>query len=473
MKTTNKITRSFWCLLSLSLALLTLLLLFRTPPAQATGIPFGYGFNVSDWDIPLLQSMGFNWMKVFSPPGSRLPLNVLIRIDVHASDMSDLDGLGDWIEQFASEQADYIEAYEIGNEVNLDASYGWAGPPVAADYAELLCAVYGRIKTADPTALVVSAGLAPTGRVEGDWNGHPGHNGFYQDEREYLLEFLAAGGGECLDVVGYHPYGFSADYNAEPDVPSADPTQNCVNGFCFRGVEKIHDLLTTNGHPNTPIWATETGWITTPPDHCLSDPSWQGRLWQIVTPEKQASNLVGAFEYATANMPWLGAIFVFNLNFNVNPIYPECEQMRFYAVQDRPAEDALRDMPKVETQFRQLEVSPGGFTAVITPGQQPYTATFSLSLANSGKQPFAYTTTLTAATLTPTLFVTPTGILSPLQQITLPVQFTSISQTAGIYTAALIISATAGTVNAPTTLPITLYIFDEIYTTYLPAVKRP
>ena len=70
----------------------------------------------------------------------------------------------------------------------------------------------------------MSAGLAPTGRVTGDHNGHPGHDGSKQDDRQFLIELLDNGGGACLDAVGYHPYGFSADYDAVPDVISDDPT---------------------------------------------------------------------------------------------------------------------------------------------------------------------------------------------------------------------------------------------------------
>ena len=238
----------------------------------------GYGFNVADWDVPLLQEMGFNWIKVFNAPGSRLPVHVLLRVDAHAADMGNLGAYGAGLHALATAQAGYVDAYEIGNEPNLDASYGWATPPNAADYAALLCVAYANIKDADPQAKVISAGLAPTGRVQGNWNGHPGHNGLYQDEREFFLEFLAAGGGDCLDGVGYHPYGFSADYDAVPDVSSADPTQNCTNGFCFRGAEMLYGLMAAHGLGAKTMWATEFGWLVTPPDHCLSDGSWDGRF---------------------------------------------------------------------------------------------------------------------------------------------------------------------------------------------------
>ena len=111
----------------------------------------------------------------------------------------------------------------------------------------VLCTAYNEIKAVDSEAIVVSAGLAPTGRVTGNWGGHAGHNGLYQDEREFLKEFFDAGGGNCTDAIGYHPYGFSADYDVAPDVPDANPARNCTNGFCFRGTEKIYEIMVQRG----------------------------------------------------------------------------------------------------------------------------------------------------------------------------------------------------------------------------------
>ncbi len=457
-----------------AVVLLTAVLHLMHAQPQQNNNTFGYGFNVADWDVPQLQAMGFNWIKVFNGPGSRLPLRVLLRIDAHATDFTNLDAFGDEVEQLAQQQAGFVDAYEIGNEPNLDASYGWAAPPIAADYVAVLCEAYGRIKAADPDALVISAGLAPTGRVQGNWNGHPGHNGLYQDEREFFLEFVAAGGGNCLDGVGYHPYGYSADYNATPDVPSGDPTQNCTNGFCFRGAEKLYELMAANGLGHKKMWATEFGWITQPPDHCLNDPSWQGRLWQIVSPQKQADNLVGAFEYATTNWPWMEAMFIFNLNFNEAPYYPECEQMRFYAVMGRPAEQALTDMPKVSPPANGiLEVSPLALTTIITPGQLPLTSTAVLHLHNSGVTSLTYAIAATAtAPLSLTLPLTPTGTLTAGQNITMPVLLTLPLQPTGLYTGTITALSASSGLTTTQTIPVQVYVWESIHHIYLPVVVR-
>ena len=459
---------------SACLALAWLFLLITALRAQTEPVPhLGYGFNVAAWDTALVQSMGFNWMKVFDAPGSPQPAGILLRVEADAGDMGNLAAFGQQVHQLALNNGAYIDAYEIGNEVNLDASYGWKAVPIAADYATLLCVAYDQIKQADPTAIVVSAGLAPTGRVQGNWNGHNGHNGLYQDEREYLIEFLAAGGENCLDVVGYHPYGFSADYDAEPDIPSADPTQNCANGFCFRGAEKFYEVMQANGAGDKKLWATEFGWIVEPPAQCLADPSWQGRLWQIVSEPKQASNLQGAFQYADANWPWMGAMFVFNLNFNASGWYPLCEQMRYYAVEDRPAETALAAMPKNPATLgpQLLDISPA-FALLVDVDEQPLTFTLPLNLANGGWESTNYTVTVdTSAAIVPTI-ASPTGTLPPTTLV--PVSLTmAISQPLGIYTGALTVTASPGTAGVPQTVPLEVRVLPEVYRVYLPAVTRP
>lgn len=442
--------------------------------AVSAATDFGYGFNVAEWDVAKLQGMGFNWIKVFDPPGGQLPVKVLYRHSANASHLGNVSGFAKAIGAIAQNNGAYIDAYEIGNEPNLDASYGWAQPPNAADYATLLCAAYAKIKAADPTAVVVSAGLAPTGRVQGNWNGHPGHNGLFQDEREYFKEFVAAGGGSCLDAVGYHPYGYSADYNAAPDSGDADPTKNCANGFCFRGAEKLYELMQANGLGGKKMWATEFGWIVDPPANCLTDPGWQGRAWQIVSEQKQASNLVGAYQYATANWPWMGAMFVFNLNFNVAPwISNQCEQMRFYSVVNRPAEAALRDMPK-QAPVGELTVTPGALARVILTSDQPYSETAVLHLQNTGSLGVSYTATaVSGSALKVSVAGNGSGTLAPGASQTVQLGLSSAVQPVGQYAASVNVAFTYQGGSNSETVPLTLFVFDQIYPLYLPVVQRP
>ena len=453
------------------------------PTAPAPANPnLGYGFNVAAWDIAKLEEMGFNWIKVFDPPSNPVPLNVLIRVAAEAHHMNDLEAFRQDVRHIAQTHGAYIDAYEIGNETNLDASYGWAAPPIAADYTQLLCIAYEEIKAADPTAVVVSAGLAPTGRVNGNWEGHAGHNGLFQDDREYLREMITAGAGNCLDAVGYHNYGFSAAYDAAPDVNGGTPATNCTNGFCFRGVEKIYELMQANGLGDKSVWTTEFGWLTDPSEEnlasCLNDPGWQGRQWQIVSQQTQAENMVGAYAYAAEHWPWLGALIAFNLNFNQAGYYDECEQMRFYSVADRPAEAALREMPKAyeyaPPSSAELAVSgPSHVGLLVAESALPITRTVAYTLANVGGAPLTVTVTAEeGAAVQPVLTGTLTAVLSPTETAVFTASISTVSYTLGVYTGTLTIAVEPAQEGFPRHIPLWVVMAEQIYTVYLPLVER-
>ena len=197
-------------------------------------------------------------------------------------------------------------------------------------------------------------------------------------------------------------------------------------------------------------------------------------MWQIVTEEKQAENLVGAFEYATSNWPWMEAMFIFNLNFNEAPYYPECEQMRFYSVMGRPAEQSLTDMPKVSPPAGgMLEVSPLALTTIITPGQLPFTSTAVFHLHNSGVSALTYTFAATTTTpLSLTLPLTPTGALAAGQNLTMPVQLALPVQPTGLYTGTLTAFWESSGLSDTQTIPVQVYVWEEIHRVYLPAITR-
>lgn len=307
--------------------------------------PFGYGLSTAWARGDEAYDLGFNWVQVFDVPAGPQPTKVLYRVKADVINWYTLTTFYGKMRQLAQSYGAYIDAYEIGNEVNTYDE--WKQAPDAVRYVDVLCTARYAIRPVDPTAQIISAGLAPVGRIDGEWNGHAGHDGSVQDEREFLKEFLDYDGQLCAEGIGYHPMGFSADYDAEPDIDGGTPETDCSDGFCFRGVEKIHEILEERGLGDRRIWATEVGWIVEPPEGCLEDPSWEGRDWQIVSPEKQAENLVGAFRYARFHWPWLQALFVFNLDFATAPWYHECEQMRYYSIYGRPAADALGAMSKV------------------------------------------------------------------------------------------------------------------------------
>jgi hypothetical protein len=235
-------------------------------------------------------------------------------------------------------------------------------------------------------------------------------------------------------------------------------------------VEKIYEILQTHGHGDRSIWPTEYGWIVNPPAQCLSDPGWQGRAWQIVSEQKQASNLAGSMAYADANYPWMGAMFIFNLNFNDPGAYPLCEQMRYYAVEDRPAEPALSNLPKNPVSTNPvLTHQPLSLRRFVDVDDMPATTAVTFNLGNEGWQPLAYTLSVAAANGLTVTIPQPTGQIGYLQQV--PVQLTvDINQPIGIYTADIQVSSGPNTTGAPLIIPIEVEVVPELYKNFLTAV---
>ena len=464
--------RWFTSIAAVGLSTLVVLIVLAVVPARSAVPHLGYGFNVANWDTARLSSMGFNWIKVFEAPTSPLDKYVLLRVDLtSATTATQLDD--DLTAKLA--YAQYIDAWEIGNEPNLDASYGWGAAPDPAAYKTKLCQAYQKIKSVDPQAIVVTAGLAPVGRVSGP-NGNDGQK---QDERQFLIQLLDAGGAACLDVVGYHPYGYSADYDAAPDVPAADPARNCDQGFCFRGAEKLYEIMQQKGIGDRKLWATEFGWIVSPPDHCFDDPIWKdewaGRVWQIVSEDKQAANLAGAFQYADQHWPWMGAMFVFNLNFAQNPVLAECDQMRYYTVQGRAAETALTNLLKNTANIPgRLKTDVSFVSLMIGVNEQPITLTTAVGLSNWGWRPVTYTAAAdNGAPLVPVL-LNPTSTLGGTEQRPLDFVITSTARPLGVYTGQVVVNWTAYEVGNPTprSVDIELRVVAEIHRVYLPLIQR-
>jgi hypothetical protein len=184
-----------------------------------------------------------------------------------------------------------IAAYQIWNEPNLSREWG-SQPPDAAAYVALMRACSAAIRAADPDAILISAGLAPTGTY--DATATP--------DDLYLQAMYNAGFQQYVDVVGMHAPGYSA-----PEVNPADG----VGGhrfFTFRHVEDLRRLMVANGDAARQVALLEVGWTT--------DQQNPNYAWFAVDEATQARNFVAAYAYAAENWrPWVGlmsAIYIAN-----------------------------------------------------------------------------------------------------------------------------------------------------------------
>jgi glycosyltransferase involved in cell wall biosynthesis len=135
--------------------------------------------------------------------------------------------------------------WEIWNEEN-DYDF-WATKSDCVAYTALLKAVYPAIKKADPSATVITGGLAQISTT--NVNTAP----------LTFLQCIYNNGGEgSFDAVGYHPYTFPqfpSDTNAWASMDITNPS--------------VRSIMTANGDANKKVWITEFGTPTNGPD-----PAW-------------------------------------------------------------------------------------------------------------------------------------------------------------------------------------------------------
>lgn len=485
------------------------------PPTAPASLPdphLGYGMNVRNREHvdSLFAPLDFGWLKLWEEydprvPDTRYPYQVLFLIDCTGRP-DDLEAWGDDVEAIAAAGEGFVEAYEICNEPNRRA---WLNkdlspvPPDPALYAQMLRIAYERIKAVDPGAVVVSAGLAPVGRIEGTYNGWNGNNGDAMDEREYARQMLLLGAGDYFDAFGYHPYGFA--YEPERSLDALPPSDG-GNDFAFRGVEVMHDLLEQHGLGHKPIWATEFSWLRDPaedgaiPGWCHHSPEYEDSFgWMDVPEIQQANYLTRAFQYADENWPWMGPMFVWNLDWHDYNDTWVCEPARYFSVlkidyasgynpylDPLPAPytttlayHALAAMEKRPVQFvPRLAVEPPALT-FMADVREPRVFTGAVVPLNLEFGVFTWTATVATGfhvtgTGTVGVQVTPTlPVTTGLAGAPLTVTVDSTGYTTGTFTAAITVSATTTDVlNAPQVVPLTLRVFPELHRAYLPLTLR-
>ena len=337
-----------------------------------------YGMQVFLWwqeeealqrDLQLVHDAGFGWIKqhvgwrdvegaakgAFNwyftdrivADAEQLGLNVLFRLDrepvwtvppegTHSDNgpPENPQDFGDFCHALAGRYRGRVRAYQVWNEPNLAREWGgWVPDPVG--YVELLRACYIGIKTADPDALVISAGLAPTG------NGPPEAI----PDMDYLIGMYEAGAAPYFDLLGVNAPGYKAPPEMSPDEVMANDRYGGQRFFCFRHVEDVREIMLRYDDGDKQVAVLEVGWTTDPrPDSPYH--------WHAVTEEQQADYLVRAFCYAGEHWsPWIGLMTVISV---ADPRWTGEDEQYWWAITEpgwpetrvRPAYEARRDMEK-------------------------------------------------------------------------------------------------------------------------------
>jgi hypothetical protein len=243
----------------------------------------------------------------------------------------DVQDFADFCHTMAARYRGRVRAYQVWNEPNLAREWGgWTPDP--AGYVELLRACYIGVKTADPDALVISAGLSPTG------SGLPEAI----PDIEYLIAIYEAGAAPYFDLLGVHAPGFLYPPETSPDEVAELHAGHRF--FCFRHVEDAREVMVRYGDEDKQVAVLEMGWTT--------DPVHPNYAWFAVTEEQKADYLVRAYQYAKEHWsPWIGLMTVISI---ADPSWTEEDEQYWWAITEpdfpetrvRPAYEALRDMDK-------------------------------------------------------------------------------------------------------------------------------
>lgn len=338
----------------------------------------GYGFEAYLWwkpeiatrDLGLIREAGFKWVKqtfawrdieiekgkydwsraddVVFLTTEVFTRNLIVRLDrepywdrydypldqgIAAGPPRNLQHFFDFCGVIAARYKGRVSAYQVWNEPNLAREWGGM-PPDPKAYVEMLKGCYVAIKQADPNALVISAGLAPTG------NGPP----LAMPHDQFLVAMYEAGAAPYFDLLGVHAPGFRAAPETPPGMAVSIPELGGQRFFAFRHVEDLRAIMERFGDGAKQVAVLEFGWTT--------DPVNTGYAWFAIDEQLKADYMVRAFRWAKHNwQPWIGPMIALSIpQFDwtpqneqywwavVDPVYPE--------TRTRPAYEALKAMEK-------------------------------------------------------------------------------------------------------------------------------
>ena len=212
---------------------------------------------------------------------------------------------------FAGRYRGSVRYIAIWNEPNTSLEWGFR-PVDPAGYTRLLAAAYGAVKAANPEALVLPAGLAPT--LE--------RSDLALDDLVFAQRMYDAGAARYFDVMNVHAYGWTLP----PDDPAGADKLN------YARVEMVRRVMEANGDGGKPIIITEAGWNDSP------------RWAKAVRPGVRIEYTLRAYEKARTEWPEVLAVNVWAFRLpapaqNYNDFYTLVDS----EFQPRPIYTAIRN----------------------------------------------------------------------------------------------------------------------------------
>jgi hypothetical protein len=296
---------------------------------SARGDFWDHRWNVSGWEkydriVELADKYGLQIIARLGNPPAWSRANGDARGSFAPPD--DFEDFGSFVHTIVTRYKGKVRYYQIWNEPNIYPEWG-EQPVDAVAYVRLLQIAYRRAKEADPDCVILSAGLAQTLEA-GPMN---------LSDLSYLQQMYDAGAKGYFDIMGVMAYGLwtgPGDHRASPELTN------------FSRPQLIRDIMVRNGDADKPLWATEVGWNTVPPDF----PEFP--MFGRVTEEQQARYAVQAYQRAQQDWPWMG---VLNYWFFKRATDTEMDQVFYYF---RIAEPDFTPLPAYEAMKQYANGSP-------------------------------------------------------------------------------------------------------------------
>jgi O-antigen ligase len=187
-----------------------------------------------------------------------------------------------------------VKYFQLWNEPNLEAE--WNAKKVDPEgYTRLLKIGYEAAKRANPDSVIIAAALAPTDQNRPEFNN--------LNELVYLDRMYQAGAKAYFDVLGAQIYGlgYSPQFRyTEPDFKYKD-----LKRINFSRVVDLRAVMEKWNDFAKPVWATEYGWVSLPPNLP------QSTQWgESVSEQTQGEYIVGGIKRAREEWYWMGVMNV-------------------------------------------------------------------------------------------------------------------------------------------------------------------